>query len=169
MNLGFINVNFLIYGVFLGLYISVVINIISWNLDIFFDFFISILNWENNRSSINYFVFSVNELGLSSDNLVQNCWLFNEFLSNRKFELFIDDFWFSSNFFGQNSRRSSDSFFDIFGLFSDVSVFTINLILEKLFSPSSLINITVGIGSININAMTCTNQKNHGKIEIFHY
>lgn len=83
---------------FSRLNISVVFYSVSWNVDLFFDFFISRYSWQYDWFSINNFIRSINELRLGSDVFVQDCWLSDDSLSDWQAELFVDDFWLGCDF-----------------------------------------------------------------------
>lgn len=143
---------------FLWLNISVVIYIVSWNIYVLFSFFVTLLSWEENWSSIDSLILSINILRNSLNVLVQNSRLSNDLLSDWKFERFIDDFWFSSDFFGQYFWWSCNLFFDNFWFSGDHLFFSLILISKHFFFPSCLINISIGVISIHLSAMSGTDQ-----------
>lgn len=150
LNISFIDINFLIDCVFFWLDVSIILDFVSRNLNRFLNLLIRKLGWKHNRFSFNYFIFSVNELRFSSNEFIQNGWLFNNLLSNREFNLFWNNFWFSGDSLGENFRRSSNSLFYDFWFFGNYLFLSNDLIFENFFLPSSLINITVGISGINL-------------------
>lgn len=150
LNVSFIDINFLIDSMFFWLNVGIILDFVSRNLNRFLNLLIRILGRKHNRFSFNYFIFSVNEFRFSSNEFVQNGWLFNNLLSNGKFNLFWNNFWFSGNSLSENFRRSSNSLFHDFWFFGNYLFLSNDLIFENFFLPSSLINITVGISGINL-------------------
>lgn len=67
---------------FFWLDVGVIFDSVSGHLDTLLNLLIRILSGKDDRFSFNDFVFTINEIGFGSNELVENCGLFNYFLSD---------------------------------------------------------------------------------------